>query len=428
MLAYDLLVVNRAFDEWTGRRSISSLGTNSGAPTLAFQAWHHFKEAFPPELVRRALDDPDGEVHTCLDPFGGSGTTALAAQFLGVASTTVEVNPFLVDVIRAKVTRYDADALACDYAQLRQAARESTLTAAEAFEHVPSTFLEPGVNSRWLFDQQVATALAQLVAGIAEVENEAHARLFRVLLGGVLVEVSNVIVSGKGRRYRRNWQRRGLSQDAVNRHFAARFESALADIHRFAHRPDAEAAVIHADARAVKIPQEHDAAVLSPPYPNSFDYTDVYNIELWMLGYLTDSRHNRDLRHSTLTSHVQLHREYPAPPSGSRLLQSTLKRLVDVREDLWSPWIPDMVGGYFADMCSVLTKIRHSLRPGAKTWIVVGDSKYGGVRVPTAKILRELVVATDWQVVSSTPFRSMRSSPQHGGKADLAETLLVLAS
>jgi len=32
-----------------------------------------------------------------------------------------------------------------------------------------------------------------------------------------------------------------------------------------------------------------DAAIFSPPYPNSFDYTDVYNLELWVLGYLDDA-------------------------------------------------------------------------------------------------------------------------------------------
>ena len=33
----------------------------------------------------------------------------------------------------------------------------------------------------------------------------------------------------------------------------------------------------------------HDLAVFSPPYPNSFDYTDVYNVELWAMGYLRNS-------------------------------------------------------------------------------------------------------------------------------------------
>ena len=72
------------FDEWTQSRTVSSLGTNSGAPALPFQGWKHIKEAFAPELVARAISESHIPVRRCLDPFGGSGTTALACQFLGI--------------------------------------------------------------------------------------------------------------------------------------------------------------------------------------------------------------------------------------------------------------------------------------------------------------------------------------------------------
>ncbi len=66
------------FEEWTKGRTVSSLGTNSGALELPFQSWKHFKEAFAPELVARAIAQNPIPVKRCLDPFGGSGTTALA--------------------------------------------------------------------------------------------------------------------------------------------------------------------------------------------------------------------------------------------------------------------------------------------------------------------------------------------------------------
>ena len=58
--------------------------------------------------------------------------------------------------------------------------------------------------------------------------------------------------------------------------------------------------------------------------------------------------------------------------------------------------------------------------------VVVGDSRYGGVFVPTGQILGDLARAAGWSVKETKPFRSMRSSAQHGGKSELAETLLVL--
>jgi DNA modification methylase len=70
---------------------------NGYSATIAFQGWRNFKEAFAPELVERAINET-GKVRHVIDPFGGSGTTALAAQFLGAKPTTIEVNPFLADL------------------------------------------------------------------------------------------------------------------------------------------------------------------------------------------------------------------------------------------------------------------------------------------------------------------------------------------
>src|SRR4051812_46195675 len=103
--------MSSTFDDWVGGRTISSVGTNAGATPIGFQSWHRFKEAFPPELIRTAVLGTPIDPVAVLDPFGGSGTTALASQFLGISSTSIEVNPFLADVIRAKVEKYDVEAL-----------------------------------------------------------------------------------------------------------------------------------------------------------------------------------------------------------------------------------------------------------------------------------------------------------------------------
>ncbi|MBO9625124.1 MAG: hypothetical protein J7484_01965, partial [Microbacterium sp.] len=87
------------FEDWTGGRSVAAIGTNAGSSSIPFQGWKRFKEAFAPELIREAVTRSQIPVRHLFDPFGGSGTSALAAQFLGVHPTTVEVNPFLADLI-----------------------------------------------------------------------------------------------------------------------------------------------------------------------------------------------------------------------------------------------------------------------------------------------------------------------------------------
>lgn len=414
------------FNEWTQGRSIASLGTNAGAEELPFQTWAKFKEAYAPELIARAIDESAIAVRHCLDPFGGSGTTALACQFLGVHPTTVEVNPFLADLIEAKLVTYDADALARDFGEVSGSLAESGDEALKTLSYLPATFVEPGVKDRWIFDRSVASKIATLLTAIDQINDEKHRRLFRVLVGGILIGVSNVMVSGKGRRYRRGWRNQKRSRSCVEDAFFKVTSKAISEIHRYANRRKLSYELICGDSREKLNGGSWDLLISSPPYPNSFDYTDVYNVELWMLGYLRTFDSNRLLRQATLSSHVQASRLFSSTPKGSPQLDSTIAELSRAQSLLWDRRIPEMVGAYFADIMGIVDRIRCRLSSGGTAWLVVGDSCYAGVKIPTANIIAELASALGWGVKSLEPFRSMRLSAQQGGGSELAETLIVL--
>jgi hypothetical protein len=415
-----------SFETWTRQRKIVSIGSNAGAEPLPFQEWHHFKEAFAPEIVARAVQESHRPVATCLDPFGGSGTTSLACQFLGISPTTIEVNPYLADLIEAKLGAYNTDELAQDFRRImrvtsRQAGDLRRLTK------LPATFVESSATDRWIFDRAVAQRIVCHLAAIDTLPSPHHQRLFRVLLGGMLIAVSNVIINGKGRRYRRGWTERRTSPEMVDMLFKQRCQAAITEIHEHRHRRYRGHTILRGDCLS-KLPAAApaDLAVFSPPYPNSFDYTDVYNVELWTLGYLDSSDSNQVLRKSTLCSHVQIKRDFVPAPPGSLRLSRALGRLRRERGSLWSPWIPDMIGNYFHDMCRMLTLLRKRLNSKAEVWAVVGDSRYAGIQIPVALILADYAPNLGYRVLNIEPFRSMRASAQQGGQHQLAESLLVL--
>ncbi|MGP0838083.1 DNA methyltransferase [Serratia sp. CY85251] len=415
-----------AFERWINGREVPTLGSNAGAERLPFQSWRHFKEAFAPELVARAIRECELPVSRCIDPFGGSGTTALACQFLGVEPVTIEVNPFLADLIEAKLGKYDATMLSQDLGQIIRNVR-SYDGKKHDLSWLPPTFVEPGVKNRWLFEECVAQRIESYRLAIEKLTTPLNRMLFKALLGGFLVEISNVYINGKGRRYRQNWQSRRHKSDDVDLHFIDKVQQALYEIVRYAHRPQRNYTVIRGDCReAITYAPPCQLAVFSPPYPNSFDYTDVYNIELWALGYLSDAGSNRMLRQSTLASHVQVQRTYASRPIGSSILDDVSSRLHAVRESLWSPYIPNMVDGYFADMRDVMQALEQRLVSRGEIWAVVGDSLYAKIYIPVADILAEIAPTCGFEVVQSESFRSMRSSAQQGGRAELAESLLVL--
>ena len=232
-----------SFNDWIGGRSIQSIGTNAGADVLPFQSWRHFKEAFAPELVQRAVLESVIPVRNCLDPFGGSGTTALGCQFLGVRPVTIEVNPYLADLIEAKLATYEVESIARDFAHLVRSANKD-VSPRQFFAEGPPTFVEPGEDNRWIFDFAVAKRLAAYVSSMSDIANPVNRRLFRVLLGGILVGVSNIVVSGKGRRYRRGWEGRSLTGADLDEAFCQSVENAVGDILRYGERTESRYAVI----------------------------------------------------------------------------------------------------------------------------------------------------------------------------------------
>lgn len=412
------------FDDWTGGRSVAAIGTNAGSSLIPFQSWKRFKEAFAPELVREAVTRSRIPVKRLFDPFGGSGTSALAAQFLGVHPTTVEVNPYLADLIAAKLTTYDAAELVRHLDALPTHAKQAPSSAPPL---LPATFVEPGVKGRYLFAAEVAREVNALNSAIAQADDPAVARFFRVALSGVLLDFCNARVNGKGRRYRGNWQKLTYTAEGLRSAFISHATLMISEIASLGRRAHLGFDLRVGDSRQVDLTGvDADLVVFSPPYPNSFDYTDVYNIELWMLGYLRDWADNGDLRSSTLASHVQISRDFASAPSGSETLSTTIDLMRGKRDELWNSKLPEMVAGYFADLWDVVSRSNDQLTSGGQIWMVVGDSRYSTIDIRVADILVELAPTLGLTASEVRPFRSMRASPQQGGRAELLETLIVL--
>jgi site-specific DNA-methyltransferase (adenine-specific) len=69
----------------------------------------HFA-TMPPDLARRCVLAGSRRGDVVLDPFGGAGTTALAALGLGRRALLCELNPAYVEIQRRRLAVFDADA------------------------------------------------------------------------------------------------------------------------------------------------------------------------------------------------------------------------------------------------------------------------------------------------------------------------------
>jgi DNA modification methylase len=413
--------VAKWFDRYVASAPTSS---NQGTANLPFQRWFRFKEAFSPKFVADTISSLPYKVERCLDPFSGSGTTAVTCRMLGISSVGVEVNPFLADLIEAKLTPIQSASFCESYENLisslvKQSDDEILLPG------MPPTLSAPGVNGRYVFSNDVFSTVRAIVRASKQLESTQQ-RLLRVLLGGVLVENSNVTINGKGRRYRRGWEKRSKSGADLTNSLDAAVDMAITDLTDFAGLPRGEHEIHRGDARrALANVSDADVAIFSPPYPNSFDYTDVYNLELWMLGYLSSAPDNKALRTKTLRSHVQTKWETMPRYAKSAALSEVFNSLSSKRSDLWNQNIPEMILFYFEDLLTIFQQLSRILKTGHHAVVAIGDSQYAGIHIDVATILAEVVRNLGFSLVKRGEMRSMRNSSQHGGNFSLSEHCLV---
>lgn len=400
--------------------------SNQPSIDLPFQRWFKFKEAYSPRLVTDVVKEVGGKPGRIVDPFGGCGTTAITSQFLGVKPTAIEVNPFLADLTEAKLTNYDLQSL-LKAKEFILSHVFSVTVSEEEFNKYPQSFVEPGLRGKWLYSKTLFETILKYKKAVSLIRDDKIRRLMKVILGSTLVPMSNIFISGKGRKYKDKWNARQSTPEEFKKVFELRLNQALRDISQFGSKLS-EYELLRGDCRSRSNELgSFDLSIFSPPYPNSFDYTDVYNVELWLLGYISSHEECRKLRSNTLRSHVQVKRSYDFRQMGSRTLKETYDKLNSAKNDLWNPEIPDMVHSYFDDLYGLLDNMSGQIDRNGSVVMVVGDSAYKSIRVPVADILSEISAECGYKTKSKNVVRRMRTSAQQGGTATLDETIVWLS-
>ncbi len=160
-----------------------------------------------------------------------------------------------------------------------------------------------------------------------------------------------------------------------------------------AKMPDgASSRVLLADARSLPMADAvAGCAVFSPPYPNRYDYSAIYQLELAAGGFVRAPGDLRRVRKSLLRSHLE------APPPDSLVLEdpgvlAVLRAVAGAAEG--GPGERGrtlrMLVGYFDDMCRVFAELARVLRPGAPAACVVATQTFFGCPVPTDLMLASI--------------------------------------
>ena len=352
--------------------------------------WLRLTPAYSVKVVEEIIESRR-DSKTVLDPFCGTGTTALSAVNHGREATTVDINPFLTWLTRAKTASYSATALS----KAAEAGRGALdLVARGTLETAP----EPPIYNikRWWTDS-ARRFLCRLKAALWHVVDNAEpaSDLLRVAFCRTLIRLSNAAFNHQSMSFKSNEQGKlGFEPEAATV-FLDELDFILASA---AENPSGAASVILGDARNLPacVDAEFDAVITSPPYANRMSYIRELRPYMYWLGYLTNGADAGELDWLAIggTWGVATSRLAKWQANDARWTPGDLPALLaDIArsDNKNGTLLANYVAKYCEDMSLHFEGLRRTLKPGARLHYIVGNSTFYGVLVPVEQIYAALM-------------------------------------
>lgn len=420
------------------RPDLASFVNWKGNAAAPIHRWLRYREAYSPNLITKLTLG-----RRILDPFCGCGSILIGAAERGLNSTGIDINPLAVFAAKVK---------------LSPLSRVQSVCIRDFVEKLPSNIKSqpewplPALSiSSKVFEPQILDTLMRLRSRIeSEFSSDTSIRNFLHLAWVAILEtVGSYFKEGNGIKYRNRkrlktgyvrrlegeWQYERFGRDQkqfVIDVFTSQVRLMLSDVKFWRKGKWREQGVMQGNVLELSSlvqDQKFDSIIFSPPYANRFDYFESMKVELWFGGFVDSYESIGRFRKASLRSHLgaDLTRPYQTVPE----LESLLK-LMDPNASSWRMGVPSLLRGYFDDMRTTLRHCKSVLVKGGKCFVVVGNSAFAGVIIPTDVILAQLALEEGFTHAELLVARHLTVAPQQRNllsnlQSNMRESVVVLS-
>lgn len=367
--------------------------------------WYSFLEGYSPEFVEYILDTHIKNARVIYDPFAGTGVTPLVAAKRGLPAFYSEVNPLLQFLVKTKVS---ASALSeksrmkiLENLERIRLELNSLIRSATPDNNLRNTYQTTFRESRF-FDAQTFELVLQVRTLLDEISytDQLAADIVSVAVVNSLIPASLLQRAGDLRyKTERELTRKTDFIETIERNLG----NILEDIRQIEPLPITPILITENAKLIDKIPQlKIDAIITSPPYLNGTNYFRNTKVELWFLRSIKSQYDLFGFRQATVTAGIN------DVVQGKQLEFTTpkiQKVVTALKEKAYDQRIPKMVSDYFQDIAKIFAALKVHLNLDADIAIDIGDSMYGGVKVPTDELFIDVLERVGYEFKRSTILR-----------------------
>ena len=376
--------------------------------------WLRLTPAYSLHLIGELLEPLRPGRDRVLDPFCGTGTTALACAERGIAADTTDINPFLVWLAATKAHAYTPGEVRSFVSASKEVAQRMARSTTAKTGWTPALYQ---IEKWW--DPQTLAALAAAMGIIRDARTGPAADLLKVAFCRTMIERANVSFGHQSMSFKKTDQRTlALVVDGASA-VVDTWNRAVTSIARAATTPiEMSPRPLLADARELSRHLPHaayDCVITSPPYPNRMSYIRELRPYMYWLGFLgEDAREAGELDWQAIggtwgcaTSNVGKWTPEETVGIPFRGFRSILARIAQ-KSDLLSRYVHK----YFHDMVKHAAELFAVVAPGGAIHYVVGNSKFYDVVLPVEQIFAALFEDAGFEEVTVKAIRKRSSKKE----------------
>jgi len=391
--------------------------------------WYYYKEGFSPNLVEKVIEESGiTKNELILDPFNGSGTTTLTASLLGYKSVGIEVNPFTTFLSDTKTKNADISQLNRLETKLLKSIEKGKTSPLTGF----STFTEKDDDEKWLFNNSVLNSFEGGWNFTNSISSYNNRRLIRLALISAAMKNCNATKDGKCLRYRESWKTYNYDKETFIESLLLTLSNIRTDIKE--NPIFVKSKILKGDCRKILKKSteisDFNLCLTSPPYLNTFDYTDIYRPELFLGKFIQSSQELYNLRFKTVRSHIQVRWENPIQSDFGLLYQQTMKHIIENKVNLMHRQIPVMIQAYFEDILYILKLLKVKAAKNAQIWFIVSNSAYADLEVPVDLIIGDIATKAGWYLneIGVLRYVKKRKTIHSPNITELRESVVILSN
>ena len=375
--------------------------------TSGRHGWLRLTPAYSLKIVEEVLEG-GSQAERVLDPFCGTGTTALSAISFGLDAVTTDINPFLVWLATTKTKDYGPNVV------------EETLNAGAyalaLVENAACCVDAPPIRQigRW-WGPASLEFLCRLRAAIDMAsEKQSSNDLLKIAFCRTLIKLSNAAFNHQSMSFKRSEPMLDLDINPADI-FRSDYEQVCQGAAETVQ--GVSRAYVH-DARELRreVLGTFDLVITSPPYANRMSYIRELRPYMYWLGYLVESHEAGEMDWKAIggtwgvaTSRLN---DWQSSYDFVHPHLSDVCQAIRASSNKNGELLANYVSKYFDDIFGHFKSLQTVIRPGCRVHYIVGNSTFYGTALNTQEIYADIMRGHGFENVEVKAIRKRNSKKE----------------